>query len=91
MVEKFPIIVAEGSTNNDSEASEAAWTSTRSPLANKGMQVCEDQNSNGYDDDLEQGIDGMDSWSGSSIQAMGAFVLSLEEECIMESDIIRLR
>ena len=33
----------------------------------------------------------MDSRSGSSMQAMGVFVSSPEEECIMESEIIRLR
>ena len=53
--------------------------------------MCEDRKSNRYDDALEHGIDGMDSLSGSSIQVMGAFVLSPEEECILESEIIRLR
>mgnify|MGYP000270546200 CR=1 FL=1 len=33
----------------------------------------------------------MNRLSGSSMQAMEAFVLSPEEECIMESEIIRLR
>ena len=33
----------------------------------------------------------MNRLSGSSMQAMGAFVLSPKEECIMESEIIRLR
>ena len=44
---------AEGSSNNVSEASEVARTTTRKPLANKGTQVCEDRNSNGYNNDLE--------------------------------------
>ena len=53
--------------------------------------MCEDRKSNRYDDALEHGIDGMDSRSGRSMQAMGAFILSPKEECIMESEIIRLR
>ena len=82
---------AEGSSNNISEASEVARTTARNPLANKGTLVCEDWNSNGYNNDLEQGIDGMSRLSGSSMEAMGSFVLSPEEEYIMESEIIRLR
>ena len=42
---------------------------------------------NCYADDSEHGIDGMNRLSGSSMQAMGAFVLSPKEECIMESEI----
>ena len=64
---------SKGSSNN---VSEAARTTTQHPPANKGTQVCEDGNSNGYGNDLEQGIDGMNRLSGSSMQAMGAFVLS---------------
>ena len=66
----------EGLSNNVYEAWEAARTTTQHPPANKGTQVCEDGNSNGYGNDLEQGIDGMNRLSGSSMQAMGAFVLS---------------
>ena len=71
--------------------SKTAWTAAWNPLANKGTHVCEDRNSNTYDDDLEHGIDGMSTLSDNSMQAMGAFVLSPEEECIMESEIVRLK
>ena len=84
-------VATEGSSNNTSEASEVARTSTWSPLANTGPQVCEERRHNRYDGDSEHGIDGMDNQSGSPMQAMGAFVLAPEEECIMESEMIRLR
>ena len=40
---------------------------------------------------IEQEIEGMDSRNGTSMQAMGAFVLSPKEECLMESEIIHIR
>ena len=84
-------MTAEGASNNVSEASEVARTIARNPLANKGTQVCEDQTSKAYDDDLEQGIEGMNRLGDNSMQVMGAFILSPEEECIMESEIERVR
>ena len=38
---------------------------------------------NHIDAETEQEIEGMDSRNGSSMQEMGAFVLYLEEECLM--------
>ena len=43
--------VAEESSNNVSKVSEVARTSARSPLVNKGPQVCEEHRYNCYDDD----------------------------------------
>ena len=87
MAEMRGAMAVEGLSNNASEASKVARTSTRSPLANTGPHVCEERRHNCYDDDSEHGIDGIYNQSGSSIEAMGAFVLSPKEECIMESEI----
>ena len=59
------VTTGEGSSNNVLKALEVARETTRNPLTNKGTQVCLDQKSNGYDDDLEHWIDGINSWSGS--------------------------
>ena len=57
----------ERSSNIISKASELARTAARNPLANKGTQVCEDRTSNAYDDDLEQGIEGMNRLGDNSM------------------------
>ena len=91
MAWKRVVMATEGASNSVAEQSEVERTTARNPLANKGTQVWDDQTSNAYDDDLEHGVEGMTKLGDKVMQAMGAFVLSPEEECIMESEIVRLR
>ena len=91
MAAKRAAMAAEGTSNSVAEQSEVDRTTTRNPLANKGTQVWDDQTSNAYDDYLEQGVEGMIKLGDKVMQVMGAFVLSPEEECIMENEIVGLR
>ena len=91
MAVKRAVMAAEGASNSAAEQSEAERTAARNPLANKGTQVWDDQTFTAYDDDLEQGVEGITKSDDKVMQVMGAFVLSPEEECIMENEIVRLR
>ena len=84
-------MATEGSSNNDSVASELARTSSPNLLDNNGTQVCHEHLFNCIDAETEQEIQGVDNRNGPSMHAMGAFVLSPDEECLMESELIRLK
>ena len=79
------------SSNNDSTASEPARTSSPNLLDTNGTQVCHEHLFNRIDAETAQETQGVDNQNGPSMHAMGAFVLSPEEECIMESELIHLK
>ena len=84
-------MAAEGSSKNDSAASEPAQTSAPNLLDINGTQVCHEHLFNRIDAETEQETQGVDNQNGPSMHAMGAFVLSPEEECLMESELTRLK
>ena len=84
-------MAAERSSNNNSAASETTQTSSPNLLDINGTQVCHEHLFHRIDAKTKQEIQGVDNRNGPSMHARGTFVLSLEEECFMESELTCLK
>ena len=84
-------MAADGFSKNDSVASEPAQTSTPNLLDINGTHVFHEHLFNRIDAETVQETQGVDNQNGPSMHAMGAFVLSQEEECLMESELTHLK